>query len=67
MERLARLMAVVLEPVRATVRELRAGLGQARAELAVEVVRLDGARDDLRAAARMADLTLRDLEDLRGR
>ncbi len=67
MERLARLVAVVLEPVRATVRELRAGLQQAQAELAVEVVRLDGARDDLRAAARMADLTLRDLEDLRGR
>lgn len=67
MDGLARLVAVVLEPVRATVRELRAGMQQARAELAVEVVRLDGTREDLRAAARMADLTLRDLEDLHGR
>ncbi|MBX3467007.1 MAG: hypothetical protein KF878_08925 [Planctomycetes bacterium] len=65
MDRLARLVAVVLEPVRATVDELRRGLRQARAEVAVEVVRLDGTRQDLRAAARMADLTLRDLEDLR--
>lgn len=67
MDRLARLVAAVLEPVRASIQELRSGLQQAQVELVPVRVRVDEARDDLRAAVRAADLELRDLEDLHRR
>jgi hypothetical protein len=67
MDGLARLVAVYLEPVRATVRAMQRGLREMRGELAVERVRVRAeTREELERARRAAERELRDLEDLRG-